>query len=144
MEVPRPQKREAWTSSTDKGSRRSSWHDRNYFTPPEISSPVETCDLHNTSKMSMITATTWVPRGFAAPFPEKYVFDEDEYERIAHLAKLQLEDAKEELEEAQNEKKEGSNGTSGNVSKSKDNEYAVHSLSLYYHTNCLLEKSTTT
>ena len=43
--------------------------------------------------MSMITATTWVPRGFAAPFPEKYQFDEDEYELISQLAKLQLDDA---------------------------------------------------
>jgi len=46
----------------------------------------------------MITATTWVPRGFAAPFPSRYQFDEDEYERISKLANLQLEDAKEELE----------------------------------------------
>lgn len=54
--------------------------------------------------MSMITATTWVPRGYAAPFPNKYVFDEDEYERISKLAKLQLDDAKEDLEDAQNAK----------------------------------------
>lgn len=69
--------------------------------------------------MSMITATTWVPRGFAAPFPEKYQFDEDEFERISQLAKLQLDDAKEDLEEAQAEKNETSNGKS----KSKDHEY---------------------
>lgn len=62
--------------------------------------------------MSMITATAWVPRGFAAPFPTKYVFDEDEFERISQLAKLQLDDAKEDLEEAQNKKAPGSNGTS--------------------------------
>jgi hypothetical protein len=74
------------------------------------------------ANMSMITATTWVPRGFAAPFPERYVFDEDEYERIAHLAKLQLEDAKEELEEAQNEKKDMNDSTSGNVTKEKITE----------------------
>ncbi len=49
----------------------------------------------------MITTATWVPRGFAAPFPTKYKFDEEEFERIAELAKLQLEDAKEDLEEAQ-------------------------------------------
>jgi len=53
--------------------------------------------------MSMITATTWVPRGYAAPFPTKYVFDDDEYGRIAKLAKLQLDDAKEELKDAQEE-----------------------------------------
>lgn len=51
--------------------------------------------------MSMITTAAWVPRGFAAPFPTKYTFDEEEFERIAELAKLQLDDAKEDLEEAQ-------------------------------------------
>lgn len=51
----------------------------------------------------MITATTWVPRGFAAPFPTKYVFDEEEFQRISKLAKLQLDDAKENLQEAQKE-----------------------------------------
>lgn len=51
---------------------------------------------------SMITATAWVPRGFAAPFPTKYTFDEEEFARIADLAKLQLDDANEDLEEARN------------------------------------------
>ncbi|KAJ2979609.1 hypothetical protein NUW58_g7159 [Xylaria curta] len=50
---------------------------------------------------SMITTTAWVPRGFAAPFPSRYNFDEAEFERIAELAKLQLDDANEDLEEAQ-------------------------------------------
>ncbi|TKA28199.1 hypothetical protein B0A50_04171 [Salinomyces thailandicus] len=50
--------------------------------------------------MSMITATTWVPRGHAAAYPTKYVFDEDEYARISKLAKLELDDAKGGLEEA--------------------------------------------
>ncbi|CAG8972925.1 hypothetical protein HYALB_00001345 [Hymenoscyphus albidus] len=53
--------------------------------------------------MSMITATAWVPRGFAAPFPTKYAFDEDEFQRIAELAKLQLDDANEDLEAAKNQ-----------------------------------------
>lgn len=53
--------------------------------------------------MSMITATTWVPRGYAAAFPTKYVFDDDEYERISKLAKLELDDAKEDLADAQAE-----------------------------------------
>lgn len=50
--------------------------------------------------MSMITATAWVPRGFAAPFPTKYNFDEEEFQRIAELAKLHLDDANEDLDEA--------------------------------------------
>ncbi|CAZ84739.1 unnamed protein product [Tuber melanosporum] len=49
----------------------------------------------------MITATTWVPRGFAAQFPQRYDIDEKEFERIADLARLHLEDAKEGLEEAE-------------------------------------------
>ncbi len=56
--------------------------------------------------MSMVTSTTWVPRGFAAPFPTKYNFDEEEFERIAALAKLQLEDAQEDLDEAQDNEAE--------------------------------------
>lgn len=54
-------------------------------------------------KMSMITATAWVPRGFAAPFPTKYTFDEEEFARIAELAKLKLDDANEDLEDARKE-----------------------------------------
>lgn len=50
---------------------------------------------------SMITTSTWVPRGFAAPFPAKYDFDEEEFERIASMAKLKLDDANDDLEEAQ-------------------------------------------
>lgn len=53
--------------------------------------------------MSMITALGWVPRGFAAPFPTKYNFDEEEFQRIAELAKLQLDDANEDLDDARKE-----------------------------------------
>ncbi|KAI7027974.1 hypothetical protein KC362_g11098, partial [Hortaea werneckii] len=60
--------------------------------------------------MSMITATTWVPRGYAAAYPTKYVFDEDEYARISKLAKLELDDAKEGLEDAKDALK-NNNGT---------------------------------
>lgn len=51
--------------------------------------------------MSMITAAQWVPRGFAAPFPQKYTLDETEYDRIAALARLQLDEAEEDLKAAQ-------------------------------------------
>ncbi|KJZ76692.1 hypothetical protein HIM_04028 [Hirsutella minnesotensis 3608] len=51
--------------------------------------------------MSMITAAQWVPRGFAAPFPQKYTLDEAEFGRIAALAKLQLNDAEDDLKEAE-------------------------------------------
>lgn len=48
----------------------------------------------------MVTATQWVPRGHAAAYPTKYVFDEGEYARISKLAKLELDDAKDGLEDA--------------------------------------------
>lgn len=54
--------------------------------------------------MSMITATSWVRRGVAAPFPVKYDIDEDEINRISELAKLQLQDAKLDLKEARGSK----------------------------------------
>lgn len=52
----------------------------------------------------MITATTWVPRGFAASFPTKHDIDENELLRISKLAKLNLNDAKDELKVAENGK----------------------------------------
>ncbi|KAF8469526.1 WD40-repeat-containing domain protein [Kalaharituber pfeilii] len=58
---------------------------------------------------SMITATTWVPRGFAAQFPTRREFDDEEFERIAALAKGQLDDAREDLDEAERAK----DGTDG-------------------------------
>ncbi|PKS10592.1 hypothetical protein jhhlp_002346 [Lomentospora prolificans] len=63
--------------------------------------------------MSMITAAQWVPRGVAAAFPTKYNFDESEFQRIAELAKLQLDDANEDLEEAQGAEKDTEEARSG-------------------------------
>ncbi|EGO52924.1 hypothetical protein NEUTE1DRAFT_150359 [Neurospora tetrasperma FGSC 2508] len=69
--------------------------------------------------MSMITTTAWVPRGFAAPFPTKYTFDEKEFERIAALAKLQLDDAQDDLDEAKEKE------ANGNVSDKEDDDTAM-------------------
>ncbi|RDA85657.1 hypothetical protein CP532_3554 [Ophiocordyceps camponoti-leonardi (nom. inval.)] len=55
--------------------------------------------------MSIITAAQWVPRGYAAPVPKKYTLDEAEYDRIAALAKLQLDDAQDDLKEAEEKKR---------------------------------------
>jgi len=52
--------------------------------------------------MSMITASAWVPRGAAAAFPTKYEVDQDELARISKLAKLRLDDAKEDLDDSKN------------------------------------------
>ena len=60
--------------------------------------PFNTTDHLVATMKSMITATQWVPRGHAAAFPTKYVFDEGEYARISKLAKLELDDAKDDLE----------------------------------------------
>lgn len=58
----------------------------------------------------MITATAWVPRGHAAAFPTKYNMDDEEYSRIAKLAKLELDDAKEDLEKARDALNQVNNG----------------------------------
>lgn len=75
----------------------------------------------------MITTATWAPRGFAAPFPQKYDFDEEEFERIASLAKLNLDDANDDLEEAK--AKEGKDSSDTEDSKKPSDgikdEYAM-------------------
>ncbi|RDW77093.1 WD40 repeat-like protein [Coleophoma cylindrospora] len=78
--------------------------------------------------MSMITATTWVPRGFAAPFPTKYTFDEEEFKRIAELAKLQLDDANEDLEDAQKADDGGNGAEAMDEDAGSDDEAASKTL----------------
>ncbi|PMD24782.1 WD40 repeat-like protein [Hyaloscypha hepaticicola] len=78
--------------------------------------------------MSMITASAWVPRGFAAPFPTKYTFDEEEFARIAELAKLQLDDANEDLEDARKEAAESSGAEAMKEEDGSDDEAPSKSL----------------
>ena len=78
----------------------------------------------------MITATSWVRRGVAATFPTKYDIDDAEISRISKLAKLQLEDAKEDLEEAQNgntnvKEDESDEDSDGGVGLKTSKEYAT-------------------
>lgn len=73
---------------------------------------------------SMITTSTWVPRGFAAPFPSKYNFDEEEFERIASLAKLKLDDANDDLEEAQAGEGSADKAESKETEEEDKDEYA--------------------
>ncbi|ODV81724.1 periodic tryptophan protein 1 [Suhomyces tanzawaensis NRRL Y-17324] len=47
----------------------------------------------------MISSSTWVPRGYASEFPEKYELNDEEMERINAMAKLELNDAPEDEEE---------------------------------------------
>jgi periodic tryptophan protein 1 len=54
----------------------------------------------------MITTSAWVRRGVAAQFPTKYEIDEEEMNRISKLARMQLEDAREDLTEAQERAKD--------------------------------------
>ena len=70
--------------------------------------------------MSMITATVWVPRGHAAPFPTKYNVDDEELARISKLAKLKLEDAKEDLVRAQTKNNDEDENDSDNSRASID------------------------
>lgn len=75
-----------------------------------------------------------MPRGYAAPFPGTYDFDQDEFDRIAELAKLQLDDAKDELEEAQAEERAGNRAgetdeENARVKKSKKSAKKAESVS---------------
>jgi len=82
----------------------------------------------------MVTTTAWVPRGFAAPFPTKYQFDEEEFERIASLAKLQLDDAQEDLDEAQDKEAESSkSGKAAKAADTRDELVAAQAHSPYLH-----------
>lgn len=72
--------------------------------------------------MSMITAAQWVPRGVAAQFPTKYNFDQVEYDRIAEMAKLQLEDANEDLEESRGDEVEDESAPNGSGATEEKNE----------------------
>ncbi|EME38495.1 hypothetical protein DOTSEDRAFT_161469 [Dothistroma septosporum NZE10] len=70
----------------------------------------------------MITATAWVPRGHAAAFPTKYNMDDEEYSRIAKLAKLELDDAKEDLKKARNALNKGKVGHISNKDADAEDE----------------------
>ena len=72
--------------------------------------------------MSMITATAWVPRGFAARFPTKYEVDKHELE----LIKLRLDDAKDELDDA----KMGEKGEKGEIVIENDREAEDNSVKM--------------
>lgn len=78
--------------------------------------------------MSIITATAWVPRGFAAPFPIKYNFDEEEFQRVAELAKLQLDDANEELDAARKHSEDGNGTNAMEDEEVSDEEVATKAL----------------
>ncbi|KAK6359935.1 hypothetical protein TWF696_001061 [Orbilia brochopaga] len=80
----------------------------------------------------MITSTAWVPRGFAAEFPDRKPFDEDEFSRIAEIAQLKLDDARDDLDEARADEEaeaddaepstEASNGDAAPVEMEIDDE----------------------
>lgn len=95
----------------------------------------------------MITATTWVPRGFAAEFPVRQEVTEEEYERIADLARLQLEDAQEDLDDARAEAGEEGSKKSKKGEKDavemkdadedrEDKEASVFIAFIYLNLNC--------
>ncbi|KAI9887060.1 MAG: hypothetical protein M1823_001132 [Watsoniomyces obsoletus] len=81
--------------------------------------------------MSMITATVWVPRGAPAQFPTRYEFNEDEYDRISKLAKLQLDDAKEELDEARSADRKSRNGETKMEVDGDDDDLKEYQLDKY-------------
>lgn len=83
--------------------------------------------------MSMITASTWVPRGSAAAYPKKYDVDENELARISKLARLQLDDARAEFDNA-NAGREETTAT-GNSSDEEDRGAHLPQSNGYVHSN---------
>lgn len=55
----------------------------------------------------MISATAWIPRGYASEFPERYDLNDEEMARIEAMATLNLKDAQEDLEEVEDIKADG-------------------------------------
>lgn len=53
--------------------------------------------------MSVISATTWVPRGYASEYPIKYEFNDEELEHLSGMAKLQIKSTEEEMEDEEGE-----------------------------------------
>ena len=94
--------------------------------------------------MSMITATTWVRRGVAATFPEKYHIDEEEMNRISQLAKSQLEDAKVDLASAQDrngkDRVEQDAESSAETSMIKKEKQSAKWCVRLFHIHCSSEK----
>ncbi|QPG74840.1 hypothetical protein FOA43_002176 [Brettanomyces nanus] len=72
----------------------------------------------------MNSATTWVPRGVASEFPEKYILDDEEMARINAMAHLHLGEAHEDLSEAQSEEESPKNdaGAGSNLSSKADKD----------------------
>lgn len=67
----------------------------------------------------MISATAWVPRGFASEFPEQYELDDEEMKRIEEMSKLNLDEAKADLENAQAEANENNSDYTDIVDSNK-------------------------
>lgn len=68
----------------------------------------------------MISSSTWVPRGFASEFPEKYELDDEEMERITAMAKLELNDAKIGFKEANEDEEETEESVEGGKKGKKE------------------------
>ncbi|KAG5513505.1 hypothetical protein PMAC_000937 [Pneumocystis sp. 'macacae'] len=52
---------------------------------------------------SLISSVSFIPRGVAAEFPKKYVFDENEYKKIHKLIDLQVKNAKKDYKKKEND-----------------------------------------
>lgn len=68
----------------------------------------------------MISATAWVPRGFASEFPQQYELDDEEMKRIEAMSKLNLEEAQADLEYAEEEEAEENQIDSDNLKDQVD------------------------
>ncbi|EGN98850.1 hypothetical protein SERLA73DRAFT_89888 [Serpula lacrymans var. lacrymans S7.3] len=72
----------------------------------------------------LISSVSWVKRGVSARYPNKYVLDEKELERVSALARIELEDARTELERAHEAAKSMGRGAEGDEADDADDENA--------------------
>lgn len=68
----------------------------------------------------MISSTCWIPRGFAAEYPEKYEIDEEEMERINAMANLEISDAKAGIEESESNENDSEKKLKGDLELDDD------------------------
>lgn len=72
----------------------------------------------------MLSSTTWVPRGFASEFPEKYELNDEEMKRINMLAQLEIDDAQEGIKAL---KEDGAEVSEGDADEEEEEEAEITS-----------------
>ncbi|CAK9441027.1 uncharacterized protein LODBEIA_P48960 [Lodderomyces beijingensis] len=79
----------------------------------------------------MISSSTWVPRGYASEFPEKYELNDEEMARINEMANLEINDAREDLEQEEEGEGAGQKSTQLKDQIELDDDLKEYNLETY-------------